>query len=49
MDLRIWAGDGVILEDPKSLKLVEAMAEATDIPYTPGQTRFDLPNDVKRY
>jgi hypothetical protein len=47
MDLRIWASEGVTLEDPRSLQLVEAMAEATDIPYTQGQIRFDLPDEVK--
>jgi hypothetical protein len=46
MDLRIWASEGVTLEDPRSLQLVETMAEATDIPYTPGQTRFELPSEV---
>lgn len=46
MDLGTWASDRVTLEDPRSLELVEAMAEATDIPFTPGQTRFDLPGEV---
>jgi hypothetical protein len=49
MDLANWASDGVTLEDPRSVQLVEAMAEATAIPYTPGQTRFNCPNDVKQY
>src|ERR1700686_2255405 len=47
LDLRIWADDGVTLEDPKEIQLLQVMAEATDIPYTPGQTRFDLPSEAK--
>lgn len=46
IDLRNWASEGVTLEDPRSQQLVETMAEATDIPYTPGQTRFELPHEV---
>lgn len=51
MDLATWAPhEGVTIEDGSPVQtLIEAMAEATDIPYTPGQTRFDLPDAEKRY
>lgn len=45
IDLSVFAESGVTL-DPKGVPLLEKMAEATDIPYTKGQTRFELPSEV---
>lgn len=53
MDLANWTshleGGSVTIENPKAIELVETMAEATDIPYTPGQTTFELPNEAKLF
>ncbi len=46
ISLAVYAAQGVTLEDPHGRQLLEAMAEATDIPFTPGQTRFELPGEV---
>jgi hypothetical protein len=45
LSLSAFAEGGVTL-DARGLPMLEAMAEATDVPFTPGQTRFELPTEV---